>query len=126
MVPTTVRRAVFVLAAMLPLVCEAESNGGGREFETPIATSPINSTPRPIEKSPMKDKVPQETLDPILNEAATRAHVPREQLVIVRAESVVWNDASLGCHEPGMRDTQALVNGYWGIIKAAGQNDDFC
>ena len=90
-------------------------------------TSPTieTPTPTPIEKSPMKDEVPQEILGPILNEAVARANVPREQLVIVRAESVVWNDGSLGCPEPGMMYTQALVNGYWVIIDAAGQTYDF-
>ena len=107
---------------MLALVCEAEPNGGGREVEAPIATSPA---PTPIEKSPMKGEVPQEILGPILDEAAARAHVPREQLVIVRAESVVWNDGSLGCPEPGMMYTQALVNGYWVVIKVGDQTHDF-
>jgi hypothetical protein len=48
-----------------------------------------------------------------------------EQLVIVRAESVVWNDGSLGCPEPGMDYTQAPVKGYWVVINAAGQTYDF-
>src|SRR5438105_6235108 len=42
-----------------------------------------------------------------------------------RAESVVWNDGSLGCPEPEMMYTQALVNGYWVVIDASGQNYDF-
>jgi hypothetical protein len=45
--------------------------------------------------------------------------------VIVRAESVVWNDGSLGCPEPGNMYTEALVNGYWVIIRARGQTYDF-
>ena len=53
------------------------------------------------------------------------AKLDREQLVIVRAESVVWNDGSLGCPEPGILYTQALVNGYWVVIDAAGQKYDF-
>ena len=73
----------------------------------------------------MKGQVPQAILDPILKEAAALAKVDREQLVIVRAESVVWNDGSLGCPEPGMMYTQALVNGYWVVIDAAGRNYDF-
>jgi hypothetical protein len=73
----------------------------------------------------MKGQVPQAILDPILKEAAALAKLDREQLVIVRAESVVWNDGSLGCPEPGMMYTQALVNGYWVVIDAAGQNYDF-
>ena len=73
----------------------------------------------------MKGQVPQAILDPILKEAAALAKVDREQLVIVRAESVVWNDGSLGCPEPGMIYTQALLNGYWVVIDAAGQKYDF-
>ena len=46
--------------------------------------------------------MPQRILEFILNETATLANVPREKLVIVRAEPVVWNDGSLGCPEPGM------------------------
>jgi len=45
----------------------------------------------------VKGEVPQRILDPILNEAAVLANVAHEQLVIVRAESVVWNDGALGC-----------------------------
>jgi len=73
----------------------------------------------------MKGQVPQAILDPILKEAAALAKLDREQLVIVRAESVVWNDGSLGCPEPGMMYTQAQVNGYWIVIEAAGQKYDF-
>jgi hypothetical protein len=73
----------------------------------------------------MKTAVPKGILDPILKEAAALANVPREQLVIVRAEAVVWNDGSLGCPEPGMEYTQSLVNGYWVVINAAGQTYDF-
>jgi hypothetical protein len=69
--------------------------------------------------------VPQAILDPILKEAAALAKLDREQLVIVRAESVMWNDGSLGCPEPGMMYTQALVNGYWVVIEAAGRTYDF-
>ena len=61
----------------------------------------------------MKGQVPQTILESILKEAAALAKVSHEQLVIVRAQSVVWNDGSLGCPEPGMMYTQALVNGYW-------------
>jgi hypothetical protein len=83
-------------------------------------------TGTPIEEASLvKQNVPQGILDSILNEAAGLAKVPREQLVIVRAESVVWNDGSLGCPEPGMMYTQALVNGYWVAIEAEGQTYDF-
>jgi hypothetical protein len=74
---------------------------------------------------PVKGEIPEGILEPILNEAAALAKVGREKLVIVRAESVVWNDGSLGCPEPGMMYTQVLVNGYWVVINAVGQTYDF-
>jgi hypothetical protein len=77
------------------------------------------------EYQPMENRIPKQILEPILKEAASLASVPREQLVIERAERVVWNDGSLGCPEPGMMYTQALVNGYWVVIGAAGQTYDF-
>jgi len=73
----------------------------------------------------MTTGVPKGILDPILENAAKLANVSREKLAIVRAESVVWSDGSLGCPEPGMQYTQALVNGYWVIIDAAGQKYDY-
>jgi hypothetical protein len=33
---------------------------------------------------------------------------------MVRAESAVWNDESLGCPEPGMMYSQSLINGLLG------------
>jgi hypothetical protein len=96
------------------------------QTETRIVTSsmmaPLSATG---ETPPMKGQVPQAILDPILKEAAALAKVDREQLVIVRAESVIWSDGSLGCPEPGMMYTQALVNGYWVAIEAEGQTYDF-
>jgi hypothetical protein len=73
----------------------------------------------------VQTKVPPVILEPILKKAAELAKVSREQLVTVRAESVIWHDGSLGCPEPGMIYTQALVEGYWVIIDAVGQTYDF-
>jgi hypothetical protein len=86
----------------------------------------LAQTATPIEESSLvKQDVPQGILDSILNETAGLAKVGREQLVIVRAEPALWNDGSLGCAQPGNMYTQALVNGYWIIIKARGQTYDF-
>lgn len=72
-----------------------------------------------------KYQVPEAVLRPILDEAAKLANVPLQQLAIVRAEAVVWNDGSLGCPEPGMQYTQALVSGYWVQVTVAEQTYDF-
>ena len=95
----------------------------GSEKVEPV---PPDTSPTPTEKAPrMQESVPQRILESILNEAATVANVPSEKLAIVRAEAVVWNDGSLGCPEPGMEYTQALVNGYWVVINAGGKTYDF-
>ena len=70
-------------------------------------------------------QVPEAILDRVVSEAAKLAHLSREQVMIIRAEAVVWNDGSLGCPEPGIEYAQALVNGYWVVIKAAGKMYDF-
>jgi hypothetical protein len=117
--------AAVTLTAILALTCEAEPGEPGRTGK-PIATPSALASPTATgEISPVKSEVSKGILDPILKEAASLAKIRREELVIVRAESAVWNDGSLGCPEPGMEYTQALVNGYWVVISGAGQTYDF-
>jgi hypothetical protein len=92
----------------------------------PTATPSVIPAPIPTgETSPVKGEVPQAILESILKEAAALAKVDRREIKIVRAESVVWGDGSLGCPEPGMMYTQMLVNGYWVVIEAAGKTYDY-
>ena len=104
---------VLYTAVMADSVCGSEK------------VEPVPSATPPMEIPTVQGKVPQGILDAIIKEAATLAKVQREKLVILRAQPVVWNDGSLGCPEPGMMYTQALVNGYWVVIEAAGQTYDF-
>ncbi|MEK7327188.1 MAG: hypothetical protein AAB217_18240, partial [Chloroflexota bacterium] len=46
-----------------------------------------------------------------------RAGVAPESMVTLRAEAVTWDDGSLGCPQPGMFYTQALVDGYWVVLQ---------
>src|SRR5437588_4764120 len=109
---TAVGHSGFALAIIIALVCRASL----------VSASAITA---PAGEASMKNEVPQPILESITKEVAAVAKVGREQLVIVRAESVVWNDGSLGCPEPGMMYTQMLVNGYWIVIEAAGKQYDF-
>jgi hypothetical protein len=45
-------------------------------------------------------------------DALRRSGLPPAQLRVVTLESVTWPDGSLGCPQPGMQYTQALVAGY--------------
>ena len=48
----------------------------------------------------------------VLEDAATRTGVARANLEVESAMSVTWADGSLGCPQPGMNYTMALVPGY--------------
>jgi hypothetical protein len=119
-----VRALIIAVAAALNFAVFPPSGLGApnKSMTTPSETPAPTSTPQ---MSRVESQVPEAILGPILNEAAKLANVPPQQLVIVRAEAVVWNDGSLGCPEPGMEYAQALINGYWVLIKAAGQTFDF-
>jgi hypothetical protein len=52
---------------------------------------------------------------------AERLGVPPEEIEVVRVEEVVWRDGSLGCPEPGMHYTQALVDGSRIVLSAGGR-----
>jgi hypothetical protein len=70
-------------------------------------------------------EVPQDLLDAILADAAQRSGTPAESLEVVTAAAVTWNDGSLGCPEPGMFYTQALVDGYQVVIDTGDEQLDY-
>lgn len=60
-------------------------------------------------------------LQAALADAARRTGMGAAALEVVSAERVTWLDGALGCPEPGLMYTQALVPGYRIRIKAGGQ-----
>ena len=116
----------FGLWAIVALCCAEAGPAELEQAAAPIIMKSVVATAPTIgETSPVKGEVPQAILESILKEAAVQAKVDRDQLVVARAQSVVWSDGSLGCPEPGMMYTQTLVNGYWVIIEARGKQYDF-
>ena len=118
------RVLIIALSVALELTVHSPSELGSpnKSMTTPSETPAPTSTPQISRVAP---QVPEAILNSILKEAAKLANVSPQELVIVRAETVVWNDGSLGCPEPGMEYAQALVNGYWVVIEAGGQTYDF-
>lgn len=64
-------------------------------------------------------------LEKALADAEQRTGMPRSQLRVESAEAVTWPDGSLGCPEPGMAYTQALVPGFRVKIRAGGTLLDY-
>lgn len=58
-------------------------------------------------------EVPQELMDRVFTAAEDETGIDRSDIAVLRAESVMWADGSLGCPEPGVMYTQATVDGYW-------------
>ena len=70
-------------------------------------------------------EVPGGLLESIVADAAERAGVGPTDVSIIAAESVTWSDGSLGCPQPGMMYTQALVPGYRVVVDAGGEQMSF-
>jgi hypothetical protein len=69
--------------------------------------------------------IPGDLLNNVLSDAAQRTGVATDALVVTRAEVMTWPDGSLGCPEPDMFYTQALVDGYWIVLEAESQTLDY-
>jgi hypothetical protein len=115
--------------AMIVMGCAAGEPGDREPTVRPgsgsaAPTHSPSSTATPDDRSEAAS-IPDEILDPILDDAATRIGVPAEEIAVVRAEAVTWSDGSLGCPEPGMGYTQALVDGYHVVLSAAEQELDY-
>lgn len=74
---------------------------------------------------PVTGEVPTALLDEIFADAVDRTGVPPAAVVTVRAQAMTWPDGSLGCPEPGVVYTQALVAGYWVELDADGTLLDY-
>jgi hypothetical protein len=70
------------------------------------------------------DAVPTEVAAAI-SDAALRFDLPESEVAVAAALRVVWSDGSLGCPEPGMMYTQALVDGYLLTLEVDGRRVDY-
>jgi hypothetical protein len=75
---------------------------------------------RPMQSDGDRLLPPEHLLAPVLADAAGRTGLPAEDLVVKGAWRRTWSDGSLGCPQPGMYYTQALVPG-WQVILRAGE-----
>ncbi len=74
--------------------------------------------------------VPPEIVAAIVADAVGQVAPPaetaaRDDVEVMSAEPVRWNDGSLGCPEPGRSYTQSLVNGYRVIVRVGDHELDY-
>lgn len=93
---------------------------------TPLPATQLPPTGIPTEAPAQREsvRVPAKLeglMSQILDDAVVQSGTAREAIAITLIESVVWRDGALGCPEPGMMYTQALVDGYRILLDASGK-----
>jgi hypothetical protein len=101
----------------------------------PGSEAPGNETPDPMEVFPTDSpgilppptigEIPAEILETLHADARDRAGQPNAVITLIRAEAVQWPDGSLGCPQPDMMYTQAIVPGYWVVLELDGESFDY-
>lgn len=76
--------------------------------DTTTATA-TTTTEAPMTTSSVPDGIPM--VEQAIDDLAGRLAVDPDAIEVVSAEEVTWPDGSIGCPQPGMVYTQALVNG---------------
>jgi len=106
---------------------------------TPIIPAPVETVPAPesasTEESMMtpqvpetdstSGEVPQEMFDAVLDDLLANTGGTRADVTFVKAEQVTWNDGSLGCPEPGVMYTQAIIDGYQVVFSVGDTTYDY-
>jgi hypothetical protein len=98
---------MLVSAVLMVLVAAC---GDASPSETTVDL-PVGSTVPEESRGDMDWSAPGKLVTWAIDDLAERLEVPTSEVTVVSAESGVWADGSIGCPEPGMFYTQALVPG---------------
>lgn len=86
---------------------------------TPITSLPTTTV------TPTSGEVPNGFVAEIVADASRRSGVTIDEMTVVVAEVVQWNDGSLGCPEPGVLYTQAIVDGFRIVVETPDEEFDY-
>ncbi|QIK72472.1 hypothetical protein G7070_09595 [Propioniciclava coleopterorum] len=125
-------RAPLAIAALLLLAgCAGAPVTDSPSPTEPAATpAPASPTDRFETAPPIPDQtgspvaLPGDRLEAIRSDLTARG-IATDDLIVISARAVTWNDGSWGCPEPGHVYTQALEPGYAVIVEAGGVQYDY-
>ena len=127
-------RVILALAAlgMLVTACGTGSTDESTSLPPPGATTvptsvaPVSTAPptTPASTAP-GDPAEAEIVEAAVADLAERLEVDPEEISLVSFEWVTWNDGSIGCPEPGVVYTQALVDGSRVVLRHDGVEYDY-
>jgi len=106
---------VAVVAVALAIACGADSNDAE---PTPPEEAPGAGDPAADTDDATDSDSREVTL--AVADAARRTDVAADDIEVVEFAMVTWPDGAIGCPEPGMMYTQALVDGYRIVLDADG------
>lgn len=121
-------KSVLAVGALALAGCGAS----GDPADTTLAEATTNSeqtttTPPTLESTVPEippsnpDSAPETVVDRAVLDLVTRTNVSPDAVTVVVAESKTWPDGSLGCPQPGLSYTQALVDGSRVLLEAEGR-----
>lgn len=87
----------------------------------------VDPVPQETAAPPVVEALPDAVMTSVMSTLQENAGITADatEVNLIRAEAVVWPDGSLGCPEPGVMYTQALVEGYWVVMEIDGETYDF-
>lgn len=93
----------------------------------PTATVPANQTEPVEDPNPGLNagEVPQAIFESVLVDLMAVSGATVEELTVNKSEAIIWSDGSLGCPQPDVMYTQALVPGYQIIISIGDKTYDY-
>ncbi len=95
----------------------------GPDNTTPVATPPVQEEqtllPTQSPDTPLSADMRQ-MLDRAIAHLASDLGVAENTISLVLSDSVIWNDGSLGCPQPGVEYIQVLIEGYRFVLESDG------
>jgi hypothetical protein len=102
-------------AATLPATTPATEENNMEPTNPPDSGAPALSS----------GETPQELFDAVVDDMLARSGGDRSAIEVVKSEAVEWSDGSLGCPQPDMMYTQAIVPGYHVILALGDETYDY-
>ncbi|MBW3666315.1 MAG: hypothetical protein KY394_01840 [Actinobacteria bacterium] len=99
----------FALILMVALLAACGEAGDVVQTTGPNETTITETTEDDTDPEHEAEFAP--VIEPARADLATRLGVEESSIEVATAEAVTWSDGSLGCPQPGMFYTQALVEG---------------
>ena len=98
-------------AAVMISGCGDDSMSSQTLATEPEASAPTVTQEATVASSPEIDPALMTLVDQAVADLASRLKVDASTIVTVSAQAMSWSDGSLGCPQPGMLYTQAMVDG---------------